>query len=77
MKMKNTGQGYVDEWLKEHNIILKEGFTASLARMAKEYKKKNGVRTLNEIYHKIGTSKECLYYWNMNPYGVQTKKIKV
>lgn len=75
--MRNTENSYVKEWLRQHNAVLAESFTDALMRMAKEYKKANGIRTLSEIYQKIDVSKECLYYWKKNPYGAQTKKFQI
>lgn len=75
--MRKTENSYVKEWLRQHNVVLAESFADVLMRMAKEYKKAYGIRTLSDIYQKIGVSKECLYYWKQNPYGAQTKKIQI
>ena len=75
--MRKTENNYVKEWLRQHNVVLSESFADALLKMAKEYKKANGIRNLSEIYQKIGVSKECLYYWKNNPYGTQTKKFQI
>ena len=61
------------QWMKLHDLILKESFVEALRRLARQYQKENHIRRMEDVYQKIGICKEYLYYWEKHPYSAQTK----
>lgn len=63
----------IAQWMKQHNLIPEESFAAALRRLAEQYQKENHIRSMEDVYQKIGLRKEYLYYWEKHPYSAQTK----
>ncbi|WP_277409175.1 hypothetical protein [Lacrimispora xylanisolvens] len=42
------------QWLDDHGVILEESFYTALNNLAKDYKKTNDLRLLEEVYQKLG-----------------------
>ena len=66
--------GKIRDWLKQHALVLEEGFCDSLRSIAEEYKTRYGYGTLNEVYRLLGISRQQVTYWKANPCSTQTKK---
>lgn len=66
----------IAQWMKQHNLIPKESFAAALRRLARHYQRENHIRSMEDVYQKIGLRKEYLYYWEKHPYSTQTKNFK-
>ena len=50
--------GKIRDWLKQHALVLEEGFCDSLRSIAEEYKTRYGYGTLNEVYRLLGISRQ-------------------
>ena len=64
MNTTNTSKAY--QWLITHNLVLDEGFSAALRNLSKAYQLTHGIHTLQEVYQKIGTTKEYIYTTGKN-----------
>lgn len=52
----------INEWLGQRDVRLAAGFAETLRHYAKEYKNINNI-TLNEVYSRLGCSKQNVSYW--------------
>lgn len=64
-------------WLENYGLALNESCPAALNRLAKVYKKENGITLLDDVYRSIGTSKQEISWWNNHLCNTQTKKTQV
>lgn len=53
---------FINEWLGQRDVRLAAGFAETLRQYAKEYKNINNI-TLNEVYSRLGCSKQNVSYW--------------
>ncbi len=60
-------------WLAAKGVHLEESFTDALRKAAYDYMVKNHIRSIEEVYRRLGVRKEYLYYWRTHPNGMQTK----
>lgn len=56
---------FINEWLEHRNIRLAAGFSETLRLYAKEYKRTHNIN-LNEVYSKLGCSKQNISYWEIH-----------
>lgn len=77
MHKRNEDNTKVQQWLNSHGLTLEENFPEALKRLARNYKRKKGYRTLDEVYALIGITKQNISYWLNNPCNTQTKKFSL
>lgn len=56
---------FINEWLEQRNIQLAAGFAEMLRLYANEYKRTHNIN-LNEVYSKLGCSKQNISYWDIH-----------
>lgn len=56
---------FINEWLEQRDIRLAAGFSETLRLYAKDYKKTHDIN-LNEVYSKLGCSKQNISYWEIH-----------
>jgi transcriptional regulator with XRE-family HTH domain len=66
----------VRQWLDARKLTLEEDFPTALRRLARDYKRANGLKTVDGIYLQIGVSKQDISYWASNPGRTQTRKFR-
>ena len=66
--------GKIRDWLKQHALVLEEGFCDSLRSIAEESKTSYVYGTWNELYRLRGIRRQQVTYWKANPCSTQTKK---
>lgn len=65
------------QWLDDHGVILEESFYTALNNLAKDYKKTNDLRLLEEVYQKLGVNKQAVSWWKNHPCSTQTRQSKI
>ena len=63
---------FINEWLEQRNIQLAAGFSETLRSYAKEYKSTYNIN-LEEIYSRLGCSKQNISYWEIHCDSTQSK----
>lgn len=63
----------IQQWLDERGIVLEESFAYALRRLARAYKKTNGMKRLDDVYKLMGASKQDIFWWENHPCSTQTK----
>lgn len=77
MYKRNQDHTKVQQWLDSHSLTLEENFPEALKRLAGNYKRNKGYRTLDEVYALIGITKQNISYWLTNLCHTQTKKFSL
>jgi hypothetical protein len=67
----------IQKWLDERNLVLEESFSVRIKNLAKNYKLEKSLKSLDEVYLLIGTSKQQLSYWGNNPCNTGTKNFAI
>ncbi len=69
----------VNEWLKEHEIVMEESFTDALRSYAPMLKKNYSLGRLEDVYSMLGCNKTDVSRWEYHPYSthalVKNKKL--
>ncbi|MBE5981189.1 MAG: hypothetical protein E7249_19000 [Paenibacillaceae bacterium] len=65
------------QWLDDHGVILEESFYTALNNLAKDYKKTNDLKLLEEVYQKLGVNKQAVSWWKNHPCSTQTRQSKI
>ena len=65
------------QWLDVHGVILEESFYTALNNLAKDYKRTNDLRLLEEVYQKLGVNKQAVSWWKNHPCSTQTRQSKI